>query len=119
MSSSEQSIELFIHCGEAQFTSSKLHTQSTIDQIHQEVRSLCGGLLTGPFCLMFYHPQRRKLVKLNENYLSDEYHLFRMRSTPNGIGFHFVELYVSDISDEDGCEPVSQQGTTCYGEPSI
>ncbi len=108
MASSKQSINTYINCGHCKSITTIFNDQSTIDQIHEHVRCLCGPHLPNSFCLMFYNSDRKKLIKLNQNELDDKLNPFRLNSFMDDQAIEnmvsFVELYVIDTADETDAE---------------
>jgi len=104
MTSSDQLIYTNINCGRCKRVTSNFSAQSSIDQIHEEVRSLCHPHLPNPYCLMFYSAEAKKFIKLNHNRLEDRSNPFRLNTSIDAQDIesvvHLVDLYVIDTTDE-------------------
>jgi uncharacterized protein (DUF1499 family) len=100
MTSSSRAIDTTIICGYHEYHTRKLNEQSNIDQIHTEVRSLCGFHLQNPHCLMVYSPENKNMIKLDQNQLDYGFNPFQCNNQITEIMKHDVEIYVIDIMDE-------------------
>jgi hypothetical protein len=104
MTSSDQLIYTNINCGRCKRVTSEFNAQSSIDQIHAEVRLLCHPHLPNAYCLMFYSAEAKKLIKLNHNQLQDRSNPFRLSTSTDREDIEsimrFVDLYVIDTTDE-------------------
>ena len=101
MSSIIPLVSTTIHCGGRNVTTIAFNDQSSIDQIHGQVRVLCGTHLPNDYCLMFYHVHLKKFVPLNQRYLFGESNVFRLNSSIIAHNENHVDLWVIDMANEN------------------
>ncbi len=97
---SDQSIQTIINCGRQKHLTTNFNDRSSIDQIHEQVRYLCGSDIPNSYCLLFYNDEIKKFMKLNQNQLEAEVNPFRWSlfiADPTRL----VDLYVIDTSNEN------------------
>ena len=105
MSFSIPLINTTIHCGGHNLTTTTFDDQSSIDDIHEQVRLLCRSYIPNVYCLQFYHVRLMKFVALNQNYLLGRSNIFRLDSSIISHDDNRIELWVQNMTNEQDAAP--------------
>ncbi len=95
MTSANQSIDTCITYGNQKLWTDVFNEQTSIDEIHRQIRNLFGNGLPSSYYIKIYCPAKADFIILNQNVLDYECNPFS--SINNGSIeniFHFVDLYV-------------------------
>ncbi|CAF1928303.1 unnamed protein product [Rotaria magnacalcarata] len=105
MATSQQTVDTYIICGPFMKQTSRLNVQSSIDQIHEEVRDMYGLHLPGYWCLNFYNKEFKNLSILNQNILDSRLNPYQLNSSINVQDvkdvFQCILLFVVDRATEN------------------
>ncbi|CAF1323167.1 unnamed protein product [Adineta ricciae] len=95
---------VFIICGNQKSEATQLTARSSIEQIHETVRSLFGSSLPDFYHLKLYSGRQRKFITLNDNIMDSADNPFVIKTECSNDGVSLVKLYVDEISNtHDEC----------------
>lgn len=100
MSSTVPLVSTTIHCGAHNVTTTAFNIHSSIDEIHRQVRVLCGAHVPNEYCLKFYHLQLKTFVKINQKYLFGQSNIFRLDSSIIAHNENHLDFWVVDMATE-------------------
>ncbi|CAF4187940.1 unnamed protein product [Rotaria socialis] len=105
MATFQQTVDTYIMCGPFMKKTARPNVQSSIDQIHEEVRDMYGLHLPDYWCLNFYSNELKNLNILNQNILDSRLNPYQLNSPINVKGvndvFQDILLFVVDRATED------------------
>ncbi|CAF3313157.1 unnamed protein product [Rotaria socialis] len=105
MATFQQTVDTYIMCGPFMKKTARPNVQSSIDQIHEEVRDMYGLHLPDYWCLNFYSNELKNLNILNQNILDSRLNPYQLNSPINvkdvNDVFQGILLFVVDRATED------------------